>query len=380
MPISMDKTGGIPALTGIRFFAALMVFFSHYPIAGSGELLRRFQDAGYSGVTFFFILSGFIITYNYLDKLENHNRGSISTFYIARFCRIYPLYSFCAIYAWSSSIETIPLWPHLLAVQAWSGDTLLAMGFNGPGWSISVEAFLYLMFPLLLPVMHNLSITESKTRLASFAILLFCCQLALALYFWLSGKAELSAFNPESAHRWLYRTPVTRLFDFCIGICAAVYYKRFMQCTHKSRVVWSVVTYLSLFIVLAIMGWKQNYRSAFSWDVIYVIPFTLLIIGVSQARHSFISKALSTKTACLLGEASFALYLIHTLMRGLYIARLPESFLYSLMQHAFFLVIVIIMSIGLHLAVEKPAQKILKSLLTKKTTKCAKVHPVENDI
>jgi peptidoglycan/LPS O-acetylase OafA/YrhL len=364
----MDRTGSIPALTGIRFFAALMVFFSHYPIVGSGELLRRFQDAGYSGVTFFFILSGFIITYNYLDKFENRNRGSLSSFYAARFYRIYPLYAFCTLYAWANSSETIPLWPHLLAVQAWSGDTLLAMGFNGPGWSISVEAFLYLMFPLVLPVMHYLSITKSKKRLIGFAILMLSCQLALAMYFWLSGKADLSAFNPESAHRWLYRTPVTRLFDFCIGISAAIYYKRFMQDSPQSHVAWSRVTYTSLIVVFAMMIWRENYRSVFSWDLIYVIPFTLLIIGVSQARQSLISKILSTKTAILLGEASFALYLIHTLMRGIYAPRPTAPFIYSIMQHGFFLAIVIIISIGLHLTIEKPAQRFLKSLFKSRPT------------
>ncbi len=369
MSNSMDRTGSIPALTGIRFFAALMVFFSHYPIVGSGELLKRFQVAGYSGVTFFFILSGFIITYNYLDKFENRSRKSISSFYAARFYRIYPLYAFCTLYAWANSSETIPLWPHLLAVQAWSGDTLLAMGFNGPGWSISVEAFLYLMFPLVLPAMHYLSITKSKKRLIGFAILMFTCQLALAMYFWLAGKADLSAFNPESAHRWLYRTPATRLFDFCIGISAAIYYKRFMQDSLQSHVTWSRVTYISLMAVFAMMVWKENYRSAFSWDVIYVIPFTLLIIGISQARQSFISRALSTRTAILLGEASFALYLIHTLMRGMYPSQPTESFAYSLMQHGFFLGVVIIMSIGLHLTIEKPAQKSLKTFFTKKTAK-----------
>lgn len=367
MPNSMDRTGSIPALTGIRFFAALMVFFSHYPIVGSGELLRQVQLSGYSGVTFFFILSGFIITYNYLEKFENRNIGSTLSFYAARFYRIYPLYAFCTLYAWANSAETIPLWPHLLAVQAWSGDTLLAMGFNGPGWSISVEAFLYLIFPLTLPAIHYLGITKSKNRLIFFATLMLACQLVLAFYFLLSSKADLSAFNPESAHRWLYRTPATRLFDFCIGISAAIYYKRFLQNTLQSQLTWSRITYTSLILIFAILTWKDNYRSVFSWDSIYVIPFTLIIIGVSQARQSLISKILSTKTVTLLGEASFALYLIHTLMKGIYTPIPDASFAYSLMQHMFFLAIVIITSIGLHLTIEKPAQKLLKSYFSKRS-------------
>lgn len=69
MPISFDRSGTIPALTGLRFAAALMVFFSHYNIPGLDGWALRVQGSGYSGVTFFFVLSGFIITYNYLEKL-----------------------------------------------------------------------------------------------------------------------------------------------------------------------------------------------------------------------------------------------------------------------------------------------------------------------
>src|SRR5690242_12787179 len=79
----------LPALTSLRFLAALAVFLHHAGL---------FAD-GFFGVTFFFVLSGFILTYNYRRTLADGGRGAVWDFYVARFARVYPLHIFALIAA-----------------------------------------------------------------------------------------------------------------------------------------------------------------------------------------------------------------------------------------------------------------------------------------
>jgi peptidoglycan/LPS O-acetylase OafA/YrhL len=366
MPISFDRSGAIPALTGLRFAAALMVFFSHYNIPGLDGWALRVQGAGYSGVTFFFVLSGFIITYNYLEKFESNALRNTFQYIVSRFARIYPLYALCIIYPWMNSGVEVPLLPYLTGIQAWSGDVYFAFGINGPAWSISVEIFLYLTFPLLIPVLSKLNIINSRNRLLAFALSAFAVQLILAAYFSMPGRAELTSISPDSAHRWLYRMPATRIFDFCLGIAAAIYYKRHFVPSNNTQKFWSVAVGTSLLLVLVLMGWSKNFLSAFSWDASYAALFAIVILGVAVNQKSRISKAFSGETMILLGESSFAFYLIHAILRPLYTAHATASLMYQVMHLAIFLSIVTCVSIGLHLAIEKPLQKVIKNRFTKK--------------
>jgi peptidoglycan/LPS O-acetylase OafA/YrhL len=366
MPISFDRSGAIPALTGLRFAAALMVFFSHYNIPGLDGWALRVQGSGYSGVTFFFVLSGFIITYNYLEKFESAPLQNTFQYVVSRFARIYPLYALCIIYPWVNSGLDTPLLPYLAGIQAWSSDVYYAFGINGPAWSISVEIFLYLTFPLLIPVLSKLNIINSRNRLLAFVVSAVAIQLCLAAYFSMPGRAELTSISPDSAHRWLYRMPATRIFDFCLGISAAIYYKRHFASSDKLQRYWSMSVVASLLLILMLMGWSQNFLSAFSWDASYAALFAIVILGLAIDQKSRIAIAFSSKKMILLGESSFAFYLIHAILRPLYTSHPSASFLYQSMHLAIFLLIVICVSIGLHLVIEKPMQKLIKGLFSKK--------------
>src|SRR5689334_14754720 len=80
-----------PALTGIRAVAAFMVFFHHLPLWLKPNVFIGLQLTFYDGVTLFFVLSGFLITYKYFDKLQA-SRGWIRYYFVNRFARIYPVY------------------------------------------------------------------------------------------------------------------------------------------------------------------------------------------------------------------------------------------------------------------------------------------------
>lgn len=361
MPTVPNKSGAIPALTGLRFVAALMVFFSHYPVQLSEGWFKTFQLSGYSGVTFFFILSGFMLAYNYLASFENAQLATIPSYLLARAARVYPLYAICVLYAWTTTGTGTPdlLLKHLLMTQAWYGDVDIAMGLNGPAWSISVEALLYLALPLLIPVLRKAGVTSDKSRLLVFFCLVAAAIFSLALYFWMSGLGELSAYNHSSAHRWLYRTPVTRLLDFCLGISAAIFYLRFARSSTFQYRAWNITIALSAISTILLMSWETNYLSSFSWDASYAMPFTMIILGTAMTQGSIMSRLLSTKTALLLGESSYAFYLIHTLARSLYPESSDFGIAQSLIAQFYFLAVVILISIAAHMWIEKPARRLI---------------------
>jgi len=157
------RRADLPALTSLRFFAAAIVLLAHMESAGSPLLaVNGGAAAGYHAVTFFFVLSGFILVYVYSGSREGDGLSVPPlTFLTARLARIGPAYylglalllplflyrSFILhLVPPESSLAALVLTPFLL--QAWYPPAALA--WNGPAWSLSVELAFYLLFPLLL--------------------------------------------------------------------------------------------------------------------------------------------------------------------------------------------------------------------------------------
>lgn len=362
MPLTIEKPGLIPALTGLRFFAALMVFFSHYPIPTENQDLFLLQTSGFNGVTFFFVLSGFIITYNYLDRFESRPLVSTPRYLLARFARIYPLYSLLIIYPWLNTGGSTPLLPYLTAMQAWSSDLFLAMGLNSPAWSISVEFFLYLIFPFAIPLLRITGILASRNRIIVLATFIVLAQLAIAFYFTMPERRYVEATDPASAHRWLYRGPAYRSLDFVLGILAAVYYRRFYSETKAATAIWRVITYACLaYVFILATSWTLS-KTAFKFDAAYAAPYTMLILSVVIANKTRVSNFLAHPKIVLLGESSYAFYLVHVLFGAMYIRYQESSISFMIIHQTVFLGAVICFSVGLHICIEKPCQKIIVKL------------------
>ncbi|WP_207263550.1 acyltransferase [Pseudomonas sp. GW101-3H06] len=352
----------ISALTGLRFIAALMVFFSHYPLIGLGSFPERIMASGYAGVTFFFVLSGFIITYNYIDKFESKPLHNTPMYLWARFSRVYPLYILTMLFVWLQKDAVSPLTIYLFAAQAWHPDASVIGGLNSPAWSISVEAFLYLCFPVLIPLFKRIGILRPSVKMAAAALLVVVVQLSLAGYLALPPRHDLPFTDPNSAHRWLYNFPLTRILDFTLGIFAAAYFCRSNQNKNHEKH-WSYAAYSSIISIIALMASKANYLSSFSWDASYAGLFALLILAIAKTSESFLSRLLSIKPVVLLGEASFAFYLIHIIALPLFALNTHRSFFTGIVFEFLFLGLIITMSIGMHLTVEKPCRWWLMKLV-----------------
>src|SRR5258708_3693928 len=186
MPESMTKSAGespsptpnadstrprLVALTTLRFFAALHVVLFHMKVigilAGGPWWYQNFAGIGYVGVNFFFVLSGFILVYTYAGPPLNAR-----LFWQARFARVYPAYVLSLIvaapffffalrhldlpfFAWSKVHFAAACILTVVLLQAWVPQA--ALTWNSVCWSLSVEAFFYSVFPLLLRWYKSLS-------------------------------------------------------------------------------------------------------------------------------------------------------------------------------------------------------------------------------
>lgn len=165
----MSPTKHLLPLTSLRFFAAIWVVFFHLSgprglILTDPATLRPLYNlvrTGYVAVGIFFVLSGFVLAYTY--------RGEFSArqFWTARIARIYPVYFLGLVLILPVVVASVLrhmttwLWAGgsglacVLLLQSWCPRTALA--WNHPGWSLSVEAFFYLLFPLILLPLKRLA-------------------------------------------------------------------------------------------------------------------------------------------------------------------------------------------------------------------------------
>lgn len=353
----------LPALTGLRIVAALAVYFSHLgPPHNAPRALRAFIESGYMGVTLFFTLSGFVLALNYFDRLSRPNVRGIWDYSVARFARVYPLYVLILLYllvrrhAFGES--TAGWWEHIVAVQAWSPNVVEAYKFNGPAWSVSVEFFLYACFPFLAVMLARL---RSPRALLVAAVLMLAAMTGLTAWFAATGRGSLPWLDPGSAHRWLYRTPVTRLGDFVLGILAARLYFQLRAGRGWARA-GGALAVLAVVATIALMAWPADVFNVWSWDLLYLLPAVLVILGLALAPDSRLARALSTPLMVLLGESSYAFYLVHQWALGFFGAGrwAVGTSVTTVLYEGMTLGAIICLAIGLHVAVERPARRYIR--------------------
>ncbi|CAE6786934.1 MULTISPECIES: acyltransferase family protein [Paraburkholderia] len=320
MAVSSNQSGGaFPALTSIRFMAAFAVVISHYsenqllPLPAS---VFNFLDGGRSAVSLFFVLSGFILTFTYRDKLVH---GGVRTFYEARIARIYPVILLGLLmcvpvviylvhagdaslmlkwYALKGAIYpalAISLICQLLLLNAWFPFSAINQPWNGPSDSVSCEAFFYLLFPFLVRRMAGLK----PARLA-----FFCIALWLTTGVWI---ALLDAYMPVSrSGAMIYAMPVTRLAEFVMGICSALFYQRLQAGAGSQHVRGKALVVLALTGLVGLSVWRPVSPSFFL-DAPF---FAALILGLALLERPVVG-ILSWRPLVRLGEASYSLYLTH---------------------------------------------------------------------
>jgi peptidoglycan/LPS O-acetylase OafA/YrhL len=372
--VNVIQAPRLDALTGIRFVAAIAVFNAHVIVPdGAPTVAHAFALAGHDWMTMFFILSGLILTWNYDELIGDRlNRPGLRTYFVARFARIYPLYLFALAIAAAPQIVSLAqagalaslpeFWLHVFALQAWSGDLGVAYGYNGPGWSIGVEFFLYALFPFLLVAFRR--VRQNARALVIIAVTAVAVAAALTLVLTLTGQAELPRTDPLSAHRWIYRTPLTRLPDFVLGISLG--YLLRITATMSLERIGRLAQVVGGVLVVGFMLIPPLAESVWSLDVVNMVPFALLFLGLVWAPRTALARLLSTPLLVFLGETSFAFYLFHATVIGAVGQPQPGLVSWGTTWLTAFALTTFVAA-GAHVLFERPARVRLRKLLDPQT-------------
>ncbi|MFC7886474.1 acyltransferase family protein [Streptomyces sp. NPDC057376] len=298
----------LASLTSLRFFAAFAVFVHHFNGVGPGGGVWQVPDLfpyskiGAHGVTFFFVLSGFLLTWSH--KPGNGKK----VFYWRRFGRIYPAHLVAAVAAVAvfygmgdDRTDAVSFVASLLLVQAWLPDAVPTLPGNPVTWTLSVELLFYALFPLVIGRLRAL-----RTR--SLAVL----TLAGLAGMWAVHMAADHYLNGHDAS-WVMRHPVVYLPQFLIGVTFAIALRR----GHRVPVRPTAVV-LVFFVYAVVYTRASDWASPFvahqmegTVRPVVAILSVLLIAACVQNEGAGRSRLLTNRSLIALGASSYAFYLVH---------------------------------------------------------------------
>ncbi|GAD48729.1 putative acyltransferase [Caenibius tardaugens NBRC 16725] len=336
------------ALTGIRGLAAWFVVLYHARLLLT-DMMPEWCIAvfakGYLAVDFFFMLSGFVIAYNYNGKFLRQGPAITGAFLWRRLARIWPLHAailaamvvFVALLAATGRdysgypLAELPL--HILLMQNWGFTHDLT--WNHPAWSISTELGAYLMFPLLALVVRWERFGNPALFLAMTALLA-----TLYLCFRFTGGDVLGA---DIARLGLVRC----LIEFAVGTVLCVLWQRWRG--RPGAALAAGVLALAILVGGFLTGLPET------GFVPAGMAVALLALALDRGG---ISRFLASRVPHWLGEISYSTYLAHFFLLILFkIAFVDASLQMGAAQLAAYLLLVLIASAVLYHGVELPAQR-----------------------
>jgi peptidoglycan/LPS O-acetylase OafA/YrhL len=299
------SVGYLDKLASLRFFAALVVVFFHmsymlqYMLAGGGGIGKAYYNGifrnGFVGVSIFYVLSGFVISY------ANENWKGWKRYLIGRFARIYPAHwaaSFLVVMALGLALFPVhanfrdslsKLLANLALVHAWIPSPDYYFSINAVSWSLSVEVFFYVIFLFIR------RLDDKYIYILAFGSYLTLILLELFVHQW-------------TARYWrFYIYPVTRLPEFLIGMAIYRLYRN--DLISKFRVLRVDFIFLLVLMLVTMALLRTHGVEVIFFYSLIPTPFSfLMVVSLLQEGSSSYMK---NKILVLLGESSFALYLIH---------------------------------------------------------------------
>ena len=314
----------INTLTSLRFIFAMMVFGAHCYVIDNHFDIHFFKE-GFVGVSFFFMLSGFIIAYNYQKKFSE-NKITKRTFWVARIARIYPLHWLTLLIAvalgnYVIASGTIDWCKHFLAsltlTNAYIPKDNYFFSFNSPSWSLCCEQLFYICFPFLI------AFTKDYRKLLS--TFLICAILSIV---------------------GMYFTPMITSSQGSIIEIA------------------SIALFLSFYLYAA------EIPKVYRYSCYYWIPIAFILISFSLQK-GMVSRLLSNRLLVIGGEISYSFYLIHLFVLLSYAKWQKESDFHIdwYISIPLLFCVIILLSLLSYYYFEKPMNKLVKTLLSKQSMK-----------
>jgi peptidoglycan/LPS O-acetylase OafA/YrhL len=313
MPSGNDaglRNNRLPSLTGMRFVAAFLVFLAHCSIQGflsdtglQGSLQNVLVRASWAGVQFFFILSGFVLTWSAKPG------EPVTAFWRRRASKLYPnnlvVCAAAIVLALTTggTLTALQVIPNLLLVQSWLPSITMINGVNNPAWSLSCEVLFYALFPLLLRLVNRIPAHHLWWPAGGIlAFILLMPTIAAAVM----PAQPLIGVNPPVSYPQLwfvYGLPVVRVADFALGIVLArlVLTGRWVRIGLLPAAGVALASY-----VLTVLA-----PALYAASATMAIGLALLIGAGATADVTARDSLLAGPRMVLLGEVSFAFYLLH---------------------------------------------------------------------
>ena len=328
MSASQEK---IPILDAMRFVASLTVMLVHYELIMGHFVL--YGTASTSALSWFFVLSGFILSYTY-PTLQGS--APYKRYYLHRVIRIFPVYWLAVVV--SSLFVSItylnfgegffaevnrpfvlrydlpePLdvsfWVmatlrHLTFSQSLSNIETLNLVFNGPLWSLVLEMYFYLCFPALLILLRKI---DTKIRVASAFAGFYLLQFLLIQL----NLPEAEQYSLLNLNIPVYTNPLIRGIEFIFGMLV---YKAFVLYPHRPNTEDKETRWVAVFVAvvcyIASVSMAHNYV-AYQYSMYFATVPSVCFLVFALSRMNWQANASATRICVLLGGLSYILYCFH---------------------------------------------------------------------
>lgn len=354
--VAGSRENYLPALDGLRFMAAMLVAGGHYAsIFSQGSPPVVVTTLAGLGMTLFFVLSGFVIHYNYCATIPE--AGGARSFAIARFARLYPIYIalFIIDFSYTGLVghgacgragetgHSIALANYLTLTQSWfyavncKSSLIYQYGpVAAVTWSISVEAFFYVVYVGIAKLIAHRKwqlqriVGLSAASYLAVVIYLFGCaflqpeidRTGLALF---GPVATVDAGYQDLLLRWLfYFNPVARLGEFFLGMAAAhLFLARKSSLASLQSAQASMLAFAAVVGAVAIYFFLYDIVASYSVTIgriaspLYA-PAVAVMMYLVARYDTFSSRFFSSPVLVRFGEASYSIYLLHEVLPSVY--------------------------------------------------------------
>lgn len=292
----------IRSLQSLRFVFIYLVVISHF-------VNRTFDFGGECGVSFFFILSGFVLS---LANAGRIGRGDFSTraLWVRQMFKLYPLHIITMVvmlvmeWRLGNGYSPMILLANVMLVQSWVPSDEFYFVANGSSWFLCDIIFFYLIFRILF--CHIMNMKRNLLIISAFIV--------MALYILILYVLPEDLVNPI-----LYANPLLRIIDFSIGILLyRMFRSRWAEIVREKIALLPLwrKTLIEVMLVVSVCGLAiiypdlpHRFRTASCFWL--VLPAVILYFALADDRGGMITKVFQCKCLLWAGSISFEIYLIH---------------------------------------------------------------------
>lgn len=346
----MAQSKRIEQLTFPRFVSAFIIMVAHTkPSWFVDDAWFNPLFHGFFAVTFFFVLSGFVLGISYHDKFEEDKPEDLKKYFILRVARIYPIYALAILATMAGdylylnktySLGTVLL--NLSLMQAWFRSEYISF----PAWSLSCEAFFYIIFPFVMIYVR---------RLAYISII------RKTMYVWVFSLAAITLLTVVlfPGDLFWHTHPLVNAPSFLLGVGTSVIYRKLAQ-SNKVKF-YSGVAFA---VVVAAVGGQFLSKPSYAIEMAQVPGFMLFLLFLAlMADSHLLVRTFKNKFLVLLGKASYALYLFHTLTYEIWERELEKVFTgQSRLLYVVAMVFMVTVSVVLYKFYEKPMYRLITTV------------------